>query len=390
MLPLVPHPPDRGDRLRAWDMLAVLAEMGELHLALVVREEVTAATREALAAVARALHVFPLTGRDVWGGRVRGGLSGLPPAITAYWSPRIRRELAERCPGPWDLAVAFQLRTAPYALALPARARVLELTDSLALYRGQLPWRGRALLQKLAFTGVERLERRLPREFTSTVVSAPADADVVERLAHRRPVVVPNGTPPAGPIQPYRTAGPLLFVGDMRYPPNEDGITWFAHRVWPQVRQALPDLTLRIVGRTTPATLRLARIPGVEVAGYVPDAQVELAAALAVINPMRFGSGTNRKVLDAFAAGRPVLSTPVGVRGLACREGEHVMVPRDVAGWVAAVVALRMEPERGARLGLAGRALLAASAQPEAWKSAFGGVLESRDTGCCMGAQTGV
>ena len=371
ILPIVPYPPDRGDRLRAWDMLSALRDMAELHLALVVREDADAPVRAALAEVATTIRWFPLSGRDAWAGRLRGVAAGLPPGITAYWSSRARRAIAEACPGPWDLAVAFQLRAAPYAMNVAAGRRVLELTDSLAHYRRQLPWRGRALAQKLAFTGVERLERRLTRAFDVSVVSAETDADVVAGLSGRRPVVVPNGTPPTREVAQYGVDGPLLFIGDMRYPPNEDGIVWFARRIWPALAAALPGLTLRVVGRTTPATQRLANLPRVQVAGYVPDVHEEFARALAVINPMRFGSGTNRKVLDAWAAGRPVLSTPAGIRGLGCRDGEHVVVASDPGQWVEAVKAMRSDATLGARLGSAGRALLQAGAQPNAWRTAF-------------------
>ena len=376
VLPLVPCPPDRGDRLRAWDMLTALREIAELHLALVVREEADAEARASLARVARTVHWLPLGTREAWAGRIRGAVAGMPPGIAAYWSPRVRREIATHLSGPWDLAVAFQLRAAPYVHGLTARAKVLELTDSLAYYRRQLPWRGRALVQKLAFAGVERLERRMPRAFDVTVVSAAADADIVEALSGRRPVVVPNGTPPIRAVPPYRSDGPLLFVGDMRYPPNEDGIVWFARRIWPGVRATVPGLTLRIVGRTTARVLRLAGLPGVQVAGYVPDLADEFAGALAVINPMRFGSGTNRKVLDAWAAGRPVVSTPAGGRGLGCRDGQHLLLAQEPGQWVQAVQALRRDGTFGVRLGQAGREMLQAGAQWDAWREAFSHALE--------------
>lgn len=376
VLPLVPYPPDRGDRLRAWDMLTALAEFSELHVALVVREAADPAAEAALDGLARGVHRLPLSSREVWRGRVAGAVQGVPPGIAAYWSGRARRALVQECPGPWDLAVAFQLRSAPYAQALNARVRLLEMTDSLSLYRRRLPRRGRALAQRLALTGIERLERRLPRAFTACVVSAEEDADTVERLSGRRPLVVPNGTRPTREPRPYRTDGPLLFVGDMRYPPNEDGIVWFVRAVWPEVRRRIPDLTLRAVGRTTARVLRLGSEAGVEIAGYVADIGAEFDRALAVVNPVRYGSGTNRKVLDAWGAARPVLSTPAGVRGLPCRDGEHLVVAEAPGEWGAAVERLRGEPAYGEGLGEEGRALLLEVLRPsDGWRAACGRVL---------------
>lgn len=349
VLPLVPYPPDQGDRLRAWEMLQALAWAGELHVRLVLREPASAAGAEALARLARSVQVIPLSRHDLLRGAIRGGLGGLPPTIAAYW-PRRGGWPPEGEPR-WDVACAFQLRAAPYVESVAARFRVLELTDALGLYRRQVPARGRAGAQRLLLRGVERLERDLPPRFDEVWVSAQADADWIARLSGRRPRVVPNGCRPVAAPAPYRAEGPFLFVGNMRYPPNEDGVVWFARQIWPAFRAARPGRRLRLVGRGTQRVDGLARIAGVEVAGFVPDLDGELAGAAALLNPIRFGGGTNRKVLDAWAAARPVLSTPQGVRGFQAVDGREARVASSPGEWLERLTWVVDHPEEAAALG---------------------------------------
>lgn len=348
VLPLDPHPPDQGDRLRAWEMLQALAEPGGLTVVVVAPHPPAAATHAALAEVGAELRWEPLPRAGLAARAALAVATGRPPGICAYWDPALRRRFAaER--EPWDAVVAFQLRAAPYALGAPARVRALELTDALGLYRRGLPLRGRAWRARLALRGVERLERVWPPRFGHVWISAQADADWIAGLSGRRPTVVPNGCRALAQPAPYRADGPVLFVGNMRYPPNEDAALWFAGRVWPEVRRA--GDRLRLVGRETPAVRRLAAVPGVEVAGFVPDVAAEFARASVVVNPVRFGGGSNRKVLDAWAAARPVLSTRVGARGLPGVVGEHLLCADAVGEWRERLAQFRADPEGAAALG---------------------------------------
>src|SRR5690606_39552678 len=97
-----------------------------------------------------------------------------------------------------------------------------------------------------------------------------------------------------------------VFIGKMDYRPNADGVLWFADEVLPLVRAAVPEFTLDIVGSSPPpAVRRLAHVPGVHVLGRVPDPRPWLRDAAIVVVPLRAGSGTRLKILEAWAAGRP-------------------------------------------------------------------------------------
>lgn len=379
VVPFSPYPPDQGDRMRAWDMLEALSDVGDLTVWIVSSKRVAEDSLRALRRIAQTVNVHRLTFSHVAWALASSAVVGGPIAVTQSWSESARRRIASDQDAPWDVACAFQLRTAPYVVHLAAGITVLEMTDALGLYRRRLPLRGRSLLHWLSLRGIDELERRMPSMFHRVWISAEADAQWIENLSSRRPQVVPNGCRAVTVPAPFRGDGPLLFVGNMRYPPNEDAVVWFARYVWPKLASTRVGAVLRIVGRTTPRVRRLARQPGIEVAGYVPDASLEVASAAVVINPVRFGSGSSRKVLDAWASGRPVVSTTIGVRGLGCRDGVDVLLADTTEAWCEKLTWLMDNPNAARELGLRGWNLALRTYDTSAiWRKALTDLVEGR------------
>jgi sugar transferase (PEP-CTERM/EpsH1 system associated) len=174
--------------------------------------------------------------------------------------------------------------------------------------------------------------------------------------------VVPNGVDldffdPAvdGQEMPNR----LVFTGSMDYYPNVHAVLFFARACWPYIRRHVPEAEWLIVGRNPPAAVRrLARLPGVTVTGSVPDIRSYLAEASVVVVPLRIGSGTRLKILEAFAMRKAVISTALGAEGLAVTPGEHLLIEDQPEAFARAVIALLRDEQRRRRLGEAGRRLV--------------------------------
>ncbi|MSQ24355.1 MAG: glycosyltransferase [Chloroflexi bacterium] len=168
----------------------------------------------------------------------------------------------------------------------------------------------------------------------SDMVLSVSEADLAKLRGRRTvPELVPNAVDPAAIEyrEPAQVAGRrLFFVGPADYRPNADAIRWFIAAVLPQLRKLLPDVELRLAGRGT----ERFTAPGVEGLGHVEDAHAELRRADAFVAPIRMGGGTRFKILEAMAAGVPVVSTPLGVGGIAVESGQHALVassPQDFA-----------------------------------------------------------
>ena len=174
-------------------------------------------------------------------------------------------------------------------------------------------------------------------------------------------VVVPNGVgeglfevaalPEEGPEH-------VLFSAQYAYAPNREGILRFLREGWPRLSEARPAARLRLTGPDVPPELeRLAAADErIDLLGFVPSIEAELELAGVVVVPLWEGGGTRLKVVEAMAAARPVVGTPLGVEELGFRDGEHGLVAGDPLGLADGCAALLSDRARARGLGLAGRA----------------------------------
>ena len=167
--------------------------------------------------------------------------------------------------------------------------------------------------------------RSASRTLHTTVAEQRADARAWRRALGKEAV----GRPPT-----------VLFQGTLRYPPNADAATFLVDEVAPVLRRRIPDVRIRLVGPSTPALARLDDPPRVLVVGRVPDMDAELDRADLVVVPVRFGSGTRLKILEAFAHRIPVVSTTLGAEGLGAEDGVHLLLADTAADLASACVRL--------------------------------------------------
>jgi glycosyltransferase involved in cell wall biosynthesis len=152
----------------------------------------------------------------------------------------------------------------------------------------------------------------------------------------------------------------IVTLGTLHYPPNADGIRWFAQEVFPLVRQQVPEASLTIIGKNPPNDfLQMAeRDPqAFTVTGYVPELTPYLDEAALMVVAVRAGGGMRVRILEAFAQAMPVVTTTVGLEGIEARPGEDVLVADGPQAFAEAVVRLLRDPQLQARLAASGRRL---------------------------------
>jgi glycosyltransferase involved in cell wall biosynthesis len=182
--------------------------------------------------------------------------------------------------------------------------------------------------------------------------------------------VVPNGvdldywSPSPGAPAPHT----LLFPAALNWPPNLAAAECLLDEILPRVRQRLPQARLVIAGRLPPAPLvaRCAHDPSVSLHANPADMRPHFARAALVVVPLPAASGTRLKILQALAAGRPVVSTPAGALGLDLASGRDLCVAELVEPFAAEVVRLLEDEPARATLARAGRAAVQAHAWPRA------------------------
>ena len=184
-----------------------------------------------------------------------------------------------------------------------------------------------------------------------------------ERFDEPRPKVAPNAVDVPEVCPAYRPEpNTLLFVGNLmggRRNANLDGLLWFIEEVWPLVSAGREGVVLRVGGRMNSETERLLDdAEGVERLGFVDDMAAEVRRAAVNLAPIRFGTGTRIKVLDALAQGGAVVATTLAVEGIDVRDGVHLRLADDPEAFAAACVSLLDDADRAATLGRAGHALM--------------------------------
>lgn len=299
------------------------------------------------------------------------------------WAPA-RRELQRWAEGPYDLVWYSHGDTLAGLGSVPAKASIFD-TDNLedmrlrslraahlrglralvgrprgrprpsAEFRRELRYRLTGLAATFDAGRWERLQQRLADEVDATVVCSELDK---RRLGVANAVVIPNGyeEPPA-PRNGSSGENVMSMVGLFHYGPNQDGARFFVNDVLPRVRSRIPDATVRFVGRHDGHLGDLDQAEGVELSGEVEDVPTELAHARVAIVPLRAGSGTRLKVLEAFACRVPVVSTSLGCEGLELTPDRHLLVADDPAAFADACVRLLSDDQLHDRVTEDARAL---------------------------------
>jgi len=210
---------------------------------------------------------------------------------------------------------------------------------------------------------MRRWQPRFASAFGYCVTMSEADRALLLSADHSLRVdVSPNGvdTNQYRPL-PEVDSADILFVGNMGYPPNIDAAVRFCRDVLPMIRGRVAAAKLWIVGIDPAASVRQLAGDGVVVTGGVPDVTPFYQRSRICVVPVRAGSGTRLKILEAMALGRPVVSTSIGCEGLGALDGEHLLIADDSPSFAEHAVKLLTHQELRARIAAKARQFVVAS-----------------------------
>ncbi|MBI5837554.1 MAG: glycosyltransferase [Candidatus Eisenbacteria bacterium] len=360
-----PHPPDRGDRITALGLLKVASPKHRFHVLAQCQHAPAPASERYMRDLGVDMRTVRLA-RERSTVQMVLALPGRDSFQLAYFRSRAFEAAAQDLDarGPFDCVIAHAVRMLPAARLVRARRRILLAVDCLSMAMRRMAECSRGPVRWLAAEEAKRLARAeaLGAEWADEVwlISDVDAAEFPTPLRHKVRVVrqgINVGLDPRLGWQPDGRT--LLFVGRLDVRHNIAAVQRLCREILPRVRREAPRARVRIVGASpAPAVKALAFIPGVEVAGRVEDLQQEYVRAAAMVVPLTFSSGMQNKILEAAAAGLPVVTTTNGAAGLGPTLGARVTVADSSDAMARA--ALRILAHPGEFLALAGRAKQAA------------------------------
>jgi glycosyltransferase involved in cell wall biosynthesis len=205
----------------------------------------------------------------------------------------------------------------------------------------------------------QRFEPSIIRQVQAAVVFTERDRQAIAPYTHHAPIVrISLGMPlPELALSPLGSPPPsLLFIGSFLHAPNVDAAMRLIASIYPHVRAVYPDARLYIVGDQPPPQLKQMAGQGVVVTGRVPDVTPYLERAAIVVVPLRQGGGMRVKILEALAAGKAIIASPLAAEGLCPQEGEQLLLAETNEQFVEAIVRLLGEPSQRAALAARVRA----------------------------------
>jgi len=297
---------------------------------------------------------------------VKGLFSRLPFQVKLYENGELLRALtADVERGQIDLFFVQLLRMAEYVRPFSHIPRILDLVDSICLHYHRMPriWHSpRWLAARVDRERVCRYEAQMPGRFDTVLLASPVDlAAVRKRTGGQNLVLVPNGVDLDNRPSVEESPEPnrIIFFGKLDYLPNADAAIYFVREILPLVRRTVPEAQFLVAGWSPPRAVRaLGRMEGVTVRANVPDIKVEVSRSVVSVAPLRFGAGTQYKILESLALGVPVVATPEPARALVGHTTGPILVGRNPQEFANQVVRLLTDAACRERMGRAGRSLV--------------------------------
>jgi len=362
--PFLPYPEKSGSRSRTLTLLRSLA--GHDVFLIAFREEDEPVPGDILNHLCGQYYVFPKPSVSRW----RVGLSYLSPKplIIQRFEQREARRMVRRLVEKEGIEciIAEAILVGEYSRPFRDVYRVLN-AHNIEFMRA----RGRARMTRQPFKKIyysliaermRRYERRTFGDFDLGLVCSEVDRITYQKLAPgRRVVTIPNtvDTEVLSPAWSKGEVKKIVFTGTLWYEPNADAARWLAEDIFPPIRLDFPEMELLVVGDHPPEDIRaLSSRPGVSIVGPVEDIRPYLTQPAVFASPVRMGSGTRQKILDAMAMELPVVSTAAGCEGLEVKDDEDICLAETPEEFREKVRRLVRDEEFRSRIARGGRRLV--------------------------------
>jgi sugar transferase (PEP-CTERM/EpsH1 system associated) len=358
-----PYPPYRGDKLKIFNLAKRLNGRHELHLLTFAQTAEDYTYRQELEKVFHKVHFIALPKWKSVLNCVAALWSSKPLQVLYFNSAEMKRNAAKLLAEEHFDAVHVQhLRMSPYLADITNTPRILDMPDAFSLY-----WKRRVeaatnpivkLFNRMEQKRVERYEPKVMSRYNLSLVCSAEDLEYLRDKHHVSSIaLLPNGVDLdtfAAKDHDYSHNKTLLFTGNMDYAPNVDAVQYFVQDILPLIHKHHPEVEFIIAGQRPVKKVSDLASDKVKVTGFIKDLAAMYNQASVVVAPLRFGAGTQNKVLEAMAMGVPVVCSNIGFKGLGIESGEGAIMRLSPTDFAEAVCQLLSDEKQRTIVGQKG------------------------------------
>lgn len=351
----VPYPPFRGDKLKIYNLAKRLSVHHEIHLITFAESKEDYNYCEELGKLFRQVHIISLPKWQSYLNCLIAVFSNIPFQVAYFKSLKMNRLVQDfLSKNEIDIIHTQHLRMAQFTSEIEM-PKILDLPDAFSLY-----WKRRIenqtntfkrFFEKIEFKRLYKFEGEIVKNFNLGLVCSREDLNYMkEEHGSSNIDLLRNGVD----LDTFKSDGhdyskntTLLFTGNMDYAPNVDAVGYFVKDIFPIITSKFPNVKFIIAGQRPVKQVLDLKADNIEITGFIPDLKVMYQQASIVVSPLRFGAGTQNKVLEAMAMGIPVVSGIIGFEGLEIENGEGVFLESNPTGFANKVIELlESEPLR--------------------------------------------
>lgn len=362
LLPRVPYPTEKGDKLRAFHQIKQLSKHHEIILCALNDGTLHDDAIPVLKKYVKSIHIIPLSKVSVFFNILKALFSGKPLQVGYFYNTSsaraIRKLIDESKP---DHIFCQLIRVAEYVKNVPIK-KTLDYQDvfSKGVERrlATAPFYLKPFL-RIEYNRLQNYEREAFETFDNKIIISKPDRDLIPHPDREKIVVVANGvdTEFFQPIDRKKDYD-LVFTGNMGYPPNINAAEYLVREILPMVFRKRPDLKVLIAGASPHLKVQVLKSDQITVSGWVADMRESYAASRIFIAPMQIGTGLQNKILEAMAMKVPCITSPLAFQALNARDGEEILVADTPQGYANHILMLLENPEKADEIAKKGHSFV--------------------------------
>ena len=360
LLPRIPFPLEKGDKLRAFNQIKQLAKRNEIVLC-ALNDNAKVNEQDAFRALqpyCQSINFIKISKPQILLGLVRAFFKGLPLQCGYFYNRKAAKKvnalIAKHKP---EMLYGQLLRTAEYIRHkdIPKAIDYQDIFSYGMKRRSDIASFVTRPIYNMEYRRLTRYEAAIFDDFDVRSIISEPDRNLFPHPKRDEILIIPNGVDHDffKPMEREKQYD-LVFTGNMSYPPNVNAVEYLADEIMPIVWKTLPDTKLYIAGATPDPKVKKAASDKIIVSGWLDDIRDAYAQSRVFIAPMRIGTGLQNKLLEAMSMRLPAITSPLANASLGAKPDEEILIGSNAQEMAQHIFTLLTDKEKADRLAQAG------------------------------------